>query len=337
MNPAERPEDPLPAHAATLPALAAALFIALAPHGLHQPPWVVPLAAVALAWRLLVQAGRAPAPGRWLLGGITLGATGLVLAHYGTLAGRDAGVALLVLMTGLKFLETRRFRDAMLVVFLGYFVVITNFFYSQEIPLALYMVLAVFATTAALVRLNAGDGGQPWRESFGLAGLMLAQALPLMVILFFLFPRIPGPLWSMPEEDQAATTGLSDHMSPGSVSRLLQSDDPAFRVTFDGPLPDPADRYWRGPVFWAYDGRTWRPGEVPPAPPRSPEPREGDRTHTVGLEPHGQRWLLALDVPVSTPPDARMTHDHALVSREPVRQRRQYTVRSLPGAPMEPF
>ncbi|MBK1690574.1 transglutaminase TgpA family protein [Ectothiorhodospira mobilis] len=328
------PEDRLPPHA--LPALAAALFIALAPHGWHQPPWVLSLAALALGWRLLVQTGRAPAPGRWLLGGLTLAATGLVLARYGTLAGRDPGVALLVLMTGLKFLETRRFRDAMLVVFLGYFVVITNFFYSQEIPLALYMVLAVFATTAALVRLNAGDGGQPWGESLRLAGLLLAQALPLMVILFFLFPRIPGPLWSMPEEDQAATTGLSDHMRPGSVSRLLQSEAPAFRVTFAGEMPGAAQRYWRGPVFWAYDGRTWRAGAVPPALPANP-PQADTLEHTVSLEPHGQRWLLAMDVPVSAPRDARLTDDGYLVSRERVRQVTRYSVRSHPGAALEPL
>lgn len=331
-------EERLPQRSNALPWLIFALCFAMLPHLFNQPPWVVTMAALAMGWRALAHWGRMPMPGRWLLVLLTLVATGLVVTQYGTLFGRDAGVALLILMTGLKLLETRGFRDAMLGIFLGYFVVITNFFYSQEIPLALYMVAAVFATTAALVRLNAGDGAQPWRESLSLAGLMLAQALPLMIILFLLFPRLPGPLWGMPQDESAGITGLSDSMSPGSISDLLQSDAPAFRVSFAGDIPDQNLRYWRGPVFWEYDGRTWRfgrdRGEAPPQPVAIDE--DDTFTYTVNLEPHDGRWLLALDIPLTTPQDARMTADHDLVSRRPVRSLIQYSVSSLPDLPLEP-
>ncbi|SEP56846.1 protein of unknown function [Ectothiorhodospira magna] len=330
-------ENTLPERSHALLWVIAAIGVAMAPHLFNQPLWVVLITALALIWRGGVHLGRLPMPSRWILVLLTVLMTGLVLGRYGTLFGRDAGVALLVLMTGLKLLETRTYRDAMVGVFLGYFVIITNFFYSQEIPVALYMLVAVFATTAALVRLNAGEGVQPARESFGLAGLMLGQAVPVMIILFLLFPRLPGPLWGAPQDSTAGVTGLSDSMSPGAISELLQSDAPAFRVSFVHDPPPPAERYWRGPVFWQFDGSTWRRGRDmgTTAPPLILEPTNLV-THTINLEPHQQRWLLALDVPVSVPPDARMTEDQYLVAGQPVRRLIQYTVDALPDGVLEP-
>ncbi|MCG5509975.1 transglutaminase TgpA family protein [Ectothiorhodospira lacustris] len=332
-----RLEDRLPGRSGALLWVIAATGVAIGPHLFNQPVWVVLTTTLALAWRGGVHLGRLPMPPRWILVLLTVLMTGLVLGRYGTLFGRDAGVALLVLMTGLKLLETRTYRDAMLVVFLGYFVIITNFFYSQEIPVALYMLVAVFATTAALVRLNAGEAIQPVRESFGLAGLMLGQAVPVMIILFLLFPRLPGPLWGMPQDSTTGVTGLSDSMSPGSISQLLQSDAPAFRVSFTDDPPVPAQRYWRGPVFAHFDGRTWRAGretEVD-ALPQAPD-LERVVTYTINLEPHERRWLLALDIPVSVPPDARMIEDHYLVSSRPVRRLVQYTLASRTDLILEP-
>lgn len=330
-------EDRLPARSGALLWMIAAIGVAIVPHLFNQPVWVVLTTVLALAWRGGVHLGRLPMPSRWILVLLTLLMTGLVLGRYGTLFGRDAGVALLVLMTGLKLLETRTYRDAMLVVFLGYFVIITNFFYSQEIPVALYMLVAVFATTAALVRLNAGEGVQPIRESFGLAGLMLGQAVPVMIILFLLFPRLPGPLWGMPQDSTTGVTGLSDSMSPGSISELLQSDAPAFRVSFTDEPPAPAQRYWRGPVFAHFDGRTWRAGRETEidALPLLPD-TDGMVTYTLNLEPHERRWLLALDVPVAVPPDARMTGDHYLVADRPVRRLVQYSLASRTDLILEP-
>ena len=65
---------------------------------------------------------------------------------------------------------------------------------------------------------------------------MLLQALPLMIVLFFLFPRF-GPLWTVPIKSHTAKTGMSDFMKPGDVATLSQSADVAFRVKFDGEIP----------------------------------------------------------------------------------------------------
>ncbi|MDH8628957.1 transglutaminaseTgpA domain-containing protein, partial [Klebsiella pneumoniae] len=45
---------------------------------------------------------------------------------------------------------------------------------------------------------------------------LLGGALPLMLLLFVLFPRIDGPLWGMPGDAFSAVSGLSSEMQPGS-------------------------------------------------------------------------------------------------------------------------
>lgn len=314
-----------------------ALAVVLLPHLLNQPAWVVGLALLAVAWRHAGARGRLPLPGRWLLVLMAIAATAGVLFSQGTLFGRDAGVSLLIIMTGLKMLETRTHRDAMLSIFLGYFVVITHFFYSQEMPVVAYLIVAMLVTTMALIRLNAADTPPTLREQLGLAGLMLLQALPVMLILFLLFPRLPGPLWGMPQESSSASTGLSDSMSPGSISDLLQSNATAFRVTFpDNTPPPPNQRYWRALVFNTYDGRTWR-GSFPPLDTPDPTPADTSelRSYSIMLEPHNQRWLIALETPVEAPSGARLTPDYVLSSTRPVLRVETYQLRAATGHAME--
>ena len=126
------------------------------------------------------------------------------------------------------------------------------------------------------------------------------RAIPLAVVLFLLFPRVSGPLWGVPA-DHAAQSGLSDHMAPGIISELSLSDAVAFRVDFDGPVPPPWQRYWRGPVLT----RLRRPRMVDAG---APDPRDRSRgrtaapvVYTVTLEPHWKPWLFALDLPGSLP------------------------------------
>ena len=125
---------------------------------------------------------------------------------------------------------------------------------------------------------------------------MLLQALPIMLVLFLLFPRVPGPFWSLPTATQA-TTGLGDSMAPGDITELSLSSDVAFRVRFAGAAPPPAQRYWRGPVLHDFDGYTWsrkdRTLSVRDARGLRPE-----YDYTLMLEPTDGYWVFALDMPV---------------------------------------
>jgi transglutaminase-like putative cysteine protease len=317
--------EPLPFH--PLLALLAGCLLAAAPHAPRLPWWVTLLAGAMLAWRAWAQWKNEILPRRSLLLVLVVVGLGGVYLTYRTIFGRDAGVTLLVLFLALKLLETRTHRDAVVVTFLCYFLALTNFFYSQTVVTAALMFATVLVLTAALVAFNGPR--RRLSESARVAATLIAQSVPVMVILFFLFPRVTGPLWGLPADAFSGTTGLSDSMTPGNISLLSQSDAIAFRAKFDGQAPDRRRLYWRGPVFWHFDGRTWRAGDVRVSEFAEFEPRGQPLFYSVTLEPHERNWLFALDIPAKVPPGAGATGDFQLLARLPVRNRVRYDTSSF--------
>jgi transglutaminase-like putative cysteine protease len=308
--------------------VALALALVAAPHAERLPLWLSALAATFCVWRLYLARMRLELPARWLLIFIVAAGAAGILLEYRTLFGRDAGVALLVLMISLKLMETRTQRDGMVLVFIGYFLVITNFFYTQSIPTALYLLLCVWLITAAMIGLQYAREPTNYRGQLRTSAVMLAQSAPLMVVFFLFFPRVQGPLWGMPSDAFAGITGLSDSMSPGTLNKLALSDDIAFRAAFTGPVPAPTKLYWRGPVLLDFDGRTWT------TTPRAVRNKiELDRRnepvrYAVTVEPHNRRWLFALDMPGMVPARASINADYQLLSQAPVTSRLRYEMES---------
>lgn len=305
--------------------LLASLALVYGLHALHLPLWMTLFALLAGGWRYATQLGTIRLPHlRILLPLAVIAIAGVIFSH-GMLFGRDASVSLLATMMALKLLESHSRRDAMLLVFLTFFFCITSFLFSQSLLVGLYLLLPLVALTATLIALNHPHGTMPIRTRLRLAGTMLAQGAPIMLVLFLLFPRIEGPLWGVPEDAYSGMTGLSDHMAPGSISQLSRSDSVAFRAAFHSAVPDPARLYWRGPVLWAFDGTTWT-GEAQPRERPSPAPGATGPLvrYTVTLEPHNRRWLFMLDIPVGIPPDGTLVHDYQLLAKQPVRLRMRY-------------
>lgn len=227
------------------------------PHLSHLPLWCTALTGLMLAWRAQLAITNAALPGRWLLVAVLFVATVLTLWTHRTLLGKEAGVTMLVVLVALKTLELRARRDAFVVFFLGFFVVLTQFLYAQTLPVALAMVVAVWGLLTALVLVHMPVGQPALRRAAGLAARCALLGLPVMVLLFVLFPRI-GPLWGLPS-DGLSSTGLSMNMEMGSVAELALDDSVALRVRFDGAPPPPEALYFRGPVLTRFDGREWLP------------------------------------------------------------------------------
>jgi transglutaminase-like putative cysteine protease len=311
--------------------LLAGIVLVLAPHTLHLPLWLSVVSLGMLAWRWAAAIGKLPLPGKWLLVLLAITATAGILLQYRTLFGRDAGVAMLALMVSLKLLEVRSYRDATLAIFLGYFLVVTNFFYTQSIPVGAYLIGVVLVLTLALITLNHPSSAKRWRQPLKLAALFVLQATPLMLMLFLLFPRIAGPLWGLPTDAFAGVTGLSDRMAPGSISQLAQSDAVAFRAEFTGPLPPPTERYWRGPVLGYFGGREWSRVRGVAEPRPAIEATTPAVRYTLTQEASNKNWIFALDVadPQMLPPNTRLTPDLQLLAREPVQRRTRYVLTSF--------
>ena len=227
----------------------------LLPHLAHLAPWCIALTALMLFWRAQLALSSAPLPSRWAVGGVLLVAVGLTLWTERTLFGKEAGVTLLVVLMALKTLELRARRDAMVVFFLGFFLVLTNFLYSQSLATAAAMLLSVWGLLTALVLAHMPVGKPSLRQAGTVAARAAALGTPLMVALFLLFPRI-GPLWGVPH-DAVGKTGLSGSMRMGAMAEIANDDEIAFRIRFDGRVPPPEAMYFRGPVLSRFDGREW--------------------------------------------------------------------------------
>ena len=302
----------------------AALTAMGAPHLLHTPAWLT-LAAVALgtwrmlgAWRGWRQPGRRT---RWLLGAAAMIG---VLGTFRTINGVEAAAPLLLLLSMVKLMESKGLRDYFFVCVLAYFLGVANFLYDQTVPLALYMVPAVWLTTTALLNVAHPDGERSVWAGARSAGRLLLPALPVAAILFVLFPRMPGPLWGVGSFRHSGVTGLSPNMSPGEMSELAQSDAVAFRVKFDGQAPPRKLQYWRAMVLHDYDGRTWSTGNLPWMRSMHVTTRGSAIAYDVTLEPNNLATLYALDAPVEVPNDAGLSASLEIDTRTAIMERRLY-------------
>ncbi|MBL0141165.1 MAG: DUF3488 domain-containing transglutaminase family protein [Betaproteobacteria bacterium] len=309
--------------------LLASMAFVVAPHALRLPEWVGVFFALVIAWRGWISWRAARTPPRWLVLVLTAAAVMATFVAYGRIMGRDAGTTLLVLMAGMKLLEMKTSREVVLAIHLGFVLVMTNFLFSQTIPLGLYMLACVWLFVATLVGYHRGVGRTPTvRERLVPAGMLLLQAVPLMLVFFILFPRVQGPLWALPQDARAGVSGLSDSMTPGNISKLIQSEATAFRVEFEGDIPPYSTLYWRGPVLWIFDGRTWKVPEFNITGSQDYSRAERPVRYAVTVEPHGKHWLFSLDIPGTLPPGSGIRQDLQIRSVRPVDTRMRYEMTS---------
>ena len=282
------------------------------------PIWAPAVLITCAAWQLSVAARKLPELPRAAQLVITLLLVAFVVATFHTLNGLPAGSALLVVMGSIKLLETRSPRDRYIVIGAALVLLLAACLDRQSLArLPLYFGEAMLCCTALAV-VAYGGAGLELRPAGQLAARSLLLALPLALVFFLFFPRLPGGFWALPASDDAVT-GLGESMSPGSISQLTASYDPAFRVRFVGPIPPAQERYWRGPVLHEFDGYTWSHG-VGRSYPQQPLRYLGQSFHySVTLVPAAHRWWFALDTVTGSPDrNVLFSYDYDLIAREPI-------------------
>ena len=293
----------LPREARDTHFLLAVIALIVLPQVANLPVWCTALVAVVLLWRGTLAVQASPLPNRWWRAALLIVALVGTFASYRTLLGRDAGVSLVIVLLALKTLELRARRDAFVIFFLGFFAMLTNFFYSQSLPTAFAMLLALLGLLTALVNAHMPVGRPPLAQAARTAGWMALLGAPIMVLLFVLFPRM-APLWGTPNDAMTGRTGLSATMRVGTIARLALDEGIAARVKFEGDrVPARQDLYFRGPVLSQFDGREWT---APPPFTRAFAPanlrvRGEPVRYEVTLEPSNRPWLLTLDAAPAPP------------------------------------
>ena len=301
----------------------------------HIPWWCSALTAAVLVWRAILALRGKPLPGwRWRIGllAVTIAATWF---SHKTLLGRDAGVTLIVVLLALKTLELRARRDAFVVFFLGFFTLLTHFFYSQSLLTAAGILIALLGLLTSVVNAHMPVGKPPLSQTAGIAARMALLGAPIMLVAFMLFPRL-SPLWGMPGDGMDGRSGLSGKMRVGQIAELVLDDRIALRVRFDGAPPPQRAMYFRGPVLTDFDGVEWKPL-------RSAFPSHMELQaelavagepirYEVTMEPSHRPWLFVLEAATQSPVlegnRAFMTPELQWFTRRPVTELVRYRAES---------
>ncbi|WP_339898638.1 DUF3488 and transglutaminase-like domain-containing protein [uncultured Gilvimarinus sp.] len=313
--------------------------IVLLPLVFEVPVWLTLLAIATGIWRWKIAVAGWPFPGklvRFML--VLLVCTGLLLSFSGSF-GMQSMLSLLVAGFVLKLIELKRRGDFYLLCYLAYFVTGTQLLFAASLPSSIYGLLSLLAVTGVLLVNNGSVARVSVARQCQRLGILALQALPIMLVLFFVVPRI-GSLWTIPLNKSAGQTGVSDSMAPGDFSNLMRSGELAFRVSFDGQIPAPQQLYWRALVFDSFDGRTWRQSrqqDVQRGRASAQWPNwhnalqlSGERlSYQVLLEPTAKQWLYALAAFTEVPQSARVSPGLTLYETDRVNQRKQYRVSSV--------
>ncbi|WP_372599914.1 DUF3488 domain-containing protein, partial [Amphritea sp.] len=311
--------------------LLVSILMVMMPYVTVVPGWLCLLAVFTVGWRLMVHSGR------WSFPHWSVRSALLSLVLVGLLFELRSGsvmvvtVGLLVAAFLLKLTEMYQRRDALVVLYVALLLIVCSFLFFQSIPMTLYSLLSLIVVTACLNTVYRSQQNTDIWRPLKRSAVLYMQALPMMLVLFLIFPRI-GPLWQVDMNTGQSFTGLSDSMSPGDVSRLTRSADIAFRARFETVLPPENMRYWRGLTYDRFDGRRWTRSEQ-----QGIEPRNGvqsnpaarfnsprDYRYEIVMEATGQTWRYGLDVPVSYPATVRRLADMTLQGQDPLMQRTQY-------------
>jgi protein-glutamine gamma-glutamyltransferase len=289
----------------------------------HLAPWVTLVSIGFGCWRYLLDKKQWAFPRMRVLIPITLLICLAIFINFASSFGRDASASLLVVMSAMKLLETKTFRDHMLMIAIGYFLIGSAFIFDQGISTFLYSLVPLMLLTATLIQASLPE---TIRSQFALklAAKMLLQAIPLMLVLFVLFPRLPGPIWGISKDVYSDMTGLNDQIALGDVGKLTKDSRVAFRVQFKDAIPPPNQRYWRGPVLWHHHKNKWLTNNQANLETESLITAGSAIDYTITLEPHNRLWLLMLDMPTILPNIASLKHDYSAVAKTPVRSRIRY-------------
>ncbi len=310
--------------------LLSSIGLIVLPHATHIPLPLFSFFVLLWVWRFLAIRYHRLHPDNRVIFAFTLIAVLLLLYQHQGIWGRNAGTSLFITALGLKLLEIKRQRDLYLTTYLAFFVAATQFLYLQNILMGAYILLVSCLLLCTLVFINSQKPNIV--SSLKIAGTIIFQAIPLMIVVFIFFPRIEAPRWSLYEDNNLAFSGLSDYMEPGSLSRLAMSDQLAFRVTFDGEIPPLPQRYWRGPVLTHTDGKRWTAPQFAayrksPAKPVFYGTAYG---YKLLIEPQKHNWVYALDMPARFGAPLTQNPGYNLVSNKKPDERAEYEVVSYP-------
>ena len=299
------------------------------PHISHIPITIFAFFYVLLSWRFIGIWKQNWLPNKLIIFFLTACGLALLYTQHQGIFGRDAGTRLFVAALGLKLMEIKSERDLYLITYLAFIVAASQFLYQQSLLMAAYILFVCCVLLATLISINTRK--PQTAVALKAAAIIIAQAIPMAVVLFILFPRVEAPKWMLFNEEHQAKTGLSDNMEPGSISNLVMSDELVFRVNFTGAIPPPEQRYWRGPVLSHTDGKKWTRAKNTGFGLSLNKPvfKGMSYQYTLLMEPQDKQWVFALDMPAEFSSSLHRNANYQLITSENPDKRAEYKITSF--------
>lgn len=289
------------------------LLLCYVPQWSTAPGWLILVVLSAVAYRLIADYWGYPLLNRWIRMIIVFAGLFLLKAQYGTIISSGFFVGFLLLFVGLKSIEIHSQRDLKVLVLCNFYLIAVALIVTQELWIIAFMMVAILANFSLMMRLNAPLASL--RQIGSKSGKLLLIAIPISMVLFYVFPRIAQPLWNVPSLTQSRT-GFSERMTPGSITELFSDDSTVLRITFKN-RPE-MNGYWRGLILSFYDGRAWSPSwnnsDHFPALAELADKELAD--YQVILEPRQTKWLFYQGKPIAGDPKLAYSPNSGLISTE---------------------
>lgn len=308
--------------------LSLALLLAIWPmHGYIATAGLA-VCALCLIWRGVLRMG---VPHVIVRAAVIVAGIAAVWFEYGEMRGMEPGIALLLVLAGAKVLESRTPREFQVLGLIGWFLAFCVILLENHLSRSVWVLGVFLLITGCMVRFRRSAPGA--REPARVTATLFAQAVPLALMLFFVFPRGLLDLSAALGRSRFGETGIDNTLDPGGIASLALRTDVAFRVRFpDGQPPPNMHRYWRCITLWQCEGLRWTRGERLGYRPMFPAKQSpNDVRQIIDLEPHGRTWVPALDLPLSAIARGMRLYpefDETLLSPMPVRSSERIEVKS---------
>jgi transglutaminase-like putative cysteine protease len=304
------------------------IFICYFPHIATEPLWLLISLLAAIAYRLIADHFNYHLISIWLR--FSLFIFGCVLLLYGGgVYSVEFLIRCLLIFTILKCVEINSIRDLKVLTLCNFFLMFAALIVIQELWIIIYLLIAILANLSIMLKFSATQA--TLKQIAGKSGQQLLIAIPISLLLFYIFPRI-DPLWNAAFISKA-TTGFSETMTPGSISDLFNDDSVAMQITFK-KMPI-LKGYWRGIILSFYTGESWHPTWYKDS---GFFPLNGFKTNEIAdydiiLEPNQKKWLFYEGYPVAGEANLLFLPNHGLIraNKQRITERFAYSLKVLPA------
>ena len=313
------------------------MLICFIPHFASAPWWLFILVLLAIGYRLIADYFGYAQLNKWIRLILVLTCLFLLKIQYGSIVSSGFFIGFLLTFIALKSIEAHSFRDLKVLVICNFYLIFSALIVIQELWIITYLLIAILANLSLMLKLCAPQASL--RQIGRNSSKQLLIAIPLSIILFYIFPRIADPLWQVPSIAQNHV-GFTEKMNPGSVAELFNDDSTALRITFKNkPI---LNGYWRGLILSFYNGISWSPSWYTEAsfPPLPELNSNTEADYEVILEPHQKKWLFYSGNPVAARPNLLFSPNYGLISQNKkiINQRFAYglAIEAMPYQPLSP-